>query len=90
MNYEASGHLMRIIGSNKNKDNTYWICLAIENNNNNKYKIIGNVKFMPEIGDYITASGLKENNKYNEICINKSNIIIVFLLFFICFEYIYI
>ena len=39
-------------------------------------KIIGNVSFIPEIGDYITVNGTKENNDYNEICINKSNIII--------------
>jgi hypothetical protein len=40
MNYEANGQLARIISFNKNKDNTYWICLAVINNND-KYKIIG-------------------------------------------------
>ena len=75
MNYEASGNLIKIIHYVENKNNSYWICLII-NNTYNKYKIIGNVNFMPEIGDYITANGIKENNDYNEICINKSNIII--------------
>ena len=74
MNYEAIGQLNKIIDYIKNKDNTYWVCLVVVNNNN-KYKIIGNVKFMPEVGDYITANGIYD--KYNnEICINKSNIII--------------
>ena len=32
---------------------------------------------MPEIGDYITANGIKNNNTgYDDICIDKSNIII--------------
>jgi hypothetical protein len=74
INYEAIGQLNKIIDYIKNKDNTCWVCLVIVNNNN-KYKIIGNVKFMPEVGDYITANGIYD--KYNnEICINKSNIII--------------
>lgn len=75
MNYEASGQLERIIGFSKNKNKTYWVCLAVINNND-KYKIIGNINFMPEVGDYITANGLYDKNNYSEICLNNSNIII--------------
>lgn len=73
---EASGHLNKIIASEKNKDTSFWVCLAVKNNDIN-YKIIGNVKFLPELGDFITASGINnEKNNYNEICLTKSDIII--------------
>ena len=76
MNYEISGTISKIIFTNKNKDNTYFIIITIEYNNK-KYKIDGNVKFIPTIGDYIIVNGnCTENNNYNEICLNKCNIII--------------
>jgi exodeoxyribonuclease V alpha subunit len=77
MKYDIDGILNKIIYTNKNKDNTIYIVLFIINENN-RYKITGNVIFMPEIGDYIIASGIYEDfdSNYNQICINKCNIII--------------
>jgi len=73
-NIDVSGELIKIISNAKNKDKTFWIC-AIINNNDDKYKIIGNVKFLPEIGDYIDANGICEK-QYDNITITKANIII--------------